>query len=88
MAYSYSAASGPRKEVYLVVQRLFSGHINKRILSALRVLADDGDARKLAIEALQHDDTDPDTQEWAERYLCGMAGADATKFMTNRRAQS
>ena len=88
MAYSYFTTTDPRKQVYPVLQRFFRVYVVDGVLSALRSLTEDGDAREAAIRALQDSDADPDTQEWAERHLCGMAGPDATAFMTDRRAQS
>ena len=88
MAYSHSIRAGSRIEVYPALQRFFRVHTIGRVSSALRALTENDDARETAIQALRHPGADPDTQEWAERYLCGMADADATEFMTNRRAQS
>ena len=38
-----------------------------------------------AIEILTLADSDPDEREWAERYLCGMSGADRSGFIDRRR---
>jgi hypothetical protein len=38
-----------------------------------------------AIEILKLPDSDPDDREWAERYLCGMCGADRSGFLERRR---
>src|SRR5262245_19595239 len=38
-----------------------------------------------AIEILTLAGSDPDEREWAERYLCGMPGADRIGFMERRR---
>ena len=44
-------------------------------------------ARNQAIEALSGSEAGPDTREWAERYLCGMAGADVDRFLAARKRQ-
>jgi hypothetical protein len=38
-----------------------------------------------AIEILRLPDSDPDEREWAERYLCGMSGADRSGIIERRR---
>ena len=38
-----------------------------------------------AIEILTRPDSDPDERDWAERYLCGMSGADRSGFIERRR---
>jgi hypothetical protein len=38
-----------------------------------------------AIETLTLPDSDADERDWAERYLCGMCGADRSRFIERRR---
>ena len=40
--------------------------------------------RDEAIETLTLPDSDPDEREWAERYLCGMCGANRSGFIESR----
>ena len=46
------------------------------------------DAKDAAIAILQAPFSTPDQCEWAERFLCGMTGSDASTFMEDRRSQS
>jgi hypothetical protein len=41
-----------------------------------------------AIGFLTNSHSELDEREWAERYLCGMAGADKDAFMKDRKSQS
>lgn len=41
-----------------------------------------------AIDILRSRMSDLDSREWAERYLCGMAGSDEQAFSRDRPAQS
>lgn len=48
----------------------------------------DACAPPTAVDLLRRNDTDPDTREWAERYLCGMVDADPSRFKSRYPAQS
>ena len=77
-----------------------SAHINtKPRLPALINIADrlwamvipqfnSGNRTDEAIEALRNPSASPDMCDWAERYLCGMEGANEKRYCEGRRWQS
>ena len=55
--------------------------------SLFRWLGKTDEATTHAIAVLGDDHAGPDLKDWAERYLCGLAGADPTKFVENHKWQ-
>jgi len=52
------------------------------------VTSDRKELEEMAIQTLRSRISDLDSREWAERYLCGLAGSDQEAFARERRAQS
>jgi hypothetical protein len=59
-----------------------------RKLASLLSRFNSQDHTQQAIQILQDASTALDMREWAERYLCKMTTADASRYCAERRAQS
>ena len=59
-----------------------------QLLAKLRPQLKSEDRTEEAIETLRDASASPDMCDWAERYLCGMKDADASRYCGGRRWQS
>lgn len=59
-----------------------------QLLAKLRPRLKSEDRTEEAIETLRNASASPDMCDWAERYLCGMKDADASRYCEGRRWQS
>jgi hypothetical protein len=85
MATPYSSASSGNAFTDIA----FSVHqyLSLRLESLFRGTDKDDAAKAHAIAVLGDNDAGPDLKDWAERYLCGLAGRDPAKYLENRKWQ-
>jgi hypothetical protein len=62
--------------------------IAMQLFAKLRPQFKSEDRAEEAIETLRDASASPDMCDWAERYLCGMKDADASRYCESRRWQS
>jgi hypothetical protein len=80
MATTYSSANS-RNAFADIVSR------NTSTLNRSLSLGKADAAKAQAIAVLGDDNAAPDLKDWAERYLCGLAGADPAKYFENHKWQ-
>jgi hypothetical protein len=70
------------------MQRALSASWERWLRRIGLLTSDRKELEEMAIQTLRSRMSDLDSREWAERYLCGLAGSDEAGFIATRRAQS
>jgi hypothetical protein len=86
MATSYAYPDDSRYSASEVLARLHR-YVSLKVELLLRPANGDA-ARAKAIAALESATATPDLRDWAERYLCGLAGQDPAEYLERRKWQS